>query len=369
MPGLVADIRRWAEALGFAAVRIADARLPGAERDLDAWLSAGSHGEMDYMSRHGALRCRPDRLMPGCRSVISARMNYLGAGRDAREVLADPALAFVSRYALGRDYHKVLRQRLKRLALRIAESHDHQWRVAVDSAPLMEVAVGERSGLGWRGKHTLLLDRGAGSGFFLGEILSDLPLPPDPPVNAHCGACTACIDACPTRAIVAPYRVDARRCISYLTIELKGAIPEPFRGLIGNRIYGCDDCQIVCPWNRFAKLSTEADFRVRHDLDSATLVELFSWTEADFDERMAGSAIYRIGYERWLRNLAVALGNGPATANATAALQARADAASALVREHVAWALFRLSLKVQSETNSDSMGENVLDIKGPRQHD
>lgn len=369
LPVLVADIRRWATELGFAAVRIGDARLPGAERDLEAWLASGSHGEMDYMSRHGSLRCRPDLLMPGCRSVISARMNYLAAARPANEVLAEPSLAFVSRYALGRDYHKVLRQRLKRLALRIAEDQPHQWRVVVDSAPLMEVAVGQRSGLGWRGKHTLLLDRDAGSGFFLGEILTDLALPPDPPISDHCGQCTACIDACPTRAIVAPYRVDARRCISYLTIELRGAIPESLRPLVGNRIYGCDDCQIVCPWNRFAQLSTEPDFRVRHDLDTAALVELFAWSAADFDERMAGSAIYRIGYDLWLRNIAVALGNGPATPEAMSALRGRSANASALVREHVAWALMCLEARVQSETNSDDDHENVLDLKGPKQHD
>ena len=369
LPALIARIRRWATELGFAAVRIGDARLPGAERDLEAWLASGSHGEMDYMSRHGSLRCRPDLLMPGCRSVISARMNYLAAARPANEVLAEPSLAFVSRYALGRDYHKVLRQRLKRLALRIAEDQPHQWRVVVDSAPLMEVAVGQRSGLGWRGKHTLLLDRDAGSGFFLGEILTDLALPPDPPISDHCGQCTACIDACPTRAIVAPYRVDARRCISYLTIELRGAIPESLRPLVGNRIYGCDDCQIVCPWNRFAQLSTEPDFRVRHDLDTAALVELFAWSAADFDERMAGSAIYRIGYDLWLRNIAVALGNGPATPEAMSALRGRSANASALVREHVAWALMCLEARVQSETNSDDDHENVLDLKGPKQHD
>lgn len=355
--------------LGFAAVRIGEASLPGAERDLDAWLAAGSHGEMDYMSRHGALRCRPALLMPGCRSVISARMNYLSPARATQAVLADPARAFVSRYALGRDYHKVLRHRLKRLAQRIGEVHAHRWRVVVDSAPLMEVAVGERSGLGWRGKHTLLLDRETGSNFFLGEILSDLPLPPDPPVGAHCGQCSACIEICPTQAIVAPYRVDARRCISYLTIELKGAIPLELRPLLGNRIYGCDDCQMVCPWNRFAKLSAEADFRVRHGLDNATLVELFMWSAADFDERMAGSAIFRIGHDRWLRNIAVALGNGPPTAQAVAALQARAPVASELVREHIEWALASLSARADSETNSNAFVWNVLDSKGPTQHD
>ncbi len=324
-------------------MRIGDTALPGASRGLRDWLAAGCHGEMDYMARHGEMRCRPELLLPGTATVISLRMDYLSRAREPRSVLADGRLAYVSRYALGRDYHKVLRRRLQRLAERIAAVHPHQWRVFTDSAPLMEVAIGERSGLGWRGKHSLLLDREAGSMFFLGEILTDLPLPVDAPVGAHCGQCTACIEACPSGAIVAPYRVDARRCISYLTIELKGSIPPELRPLIGNRIYGCDDCQIVCPWNRFARLSDEPDYMVRHGLDQAGLVELFRWSEGEFAERMAGSAIHRIGHQRWLRNIAVALGNGPRGAEAVAALRSRADDASALVREHVAWALDRLS--------------------------
>ena len=338
---LVAQIRQWGQELGFGAVGVGGIDLRDAEPGLAAWLAAGFHGEMDYMARHGMKRARAAELVPGSVRVLSARMDYWPAAAAAAAALADPARAYVSRYALGRDYHKVLRARLQRLAERIAAAVPHQYRVFTDSAPVLEVEHASRNGLGWRGKHTLLLDRGAGSWFFLGEIFTDLPLPLDAAVASHCGSCSACLDACPTRAIVAPYRVDARRCISYLTIELQGAIPEEFRPLLGNRIYGCDDCQLVCPWNRFAQLSAEPDFAPRHGLDSATLVELFGWSAAEFAARTAGSAIHRIGHARWLRNIAVALGNAPGSPAVIAALQARAHDDSALVREHVGWALAR----------------------------
>ena len=338
---LVQHIRRWAADFGFSAVGVADVDLGDAENGLQAWLEAGCHGEMDYMLRHGMKRARPAELVPGTLRVISARMNYWPQAAPAQQVLADGTRAYVSRYALGRDYHKVLRNRLQKLAERIAEAAPHGYRVFTDSAPILEVELASRDGLGWRGKHTLLLERGLGSWFFLGEIFTDLPLPVDAPVASHCGSCSACLDACPTRAIVAPYRVDARRCISYLTIELKGAIPEDLRPLLGNRIYGCDDCQLVCPWNRFARVTQEPDFAPRHGLDAARLVELFAWTAADFAERTAGSPIHRIGHERWLRNIAVALGNAPGSGEVIDALRARADDDSALVREHVAWALAR----------------------------
>lgn len=327
--------------MGFDSVAIADIDLSAAEPGLAAWLAAGFHGEMDYMARHGMKRARPAELIPGTLRVISARMNYFPDAAEPLAVLADPARAYISRYALGRDYHKVLRARLQRLAERLAAAAPHGFRVFVDSAPVLEVELAQHAGLGWRGKHSLLLDRKSGSYFFLGEIFTDLPLPAEEVAEAHCGRCTACLDACPTGAIVAPYRVDARRCISYLTIELKEAIPEPLRPLIGNRIYGCDDCQLVCPWNRFARMSAEPDFKPRHRLDDISLVELFAWTAAEFEQRMAGSAIYRIGFERWSRNLAVALGNAPADPAVVSALQMRGDDASVLVREHVAWALAR----------------------------
>ncbi len=341
-PELAVRIAQWGRELGFGAIGIADTDLHEAEARLDRWLAAGYHGEMDYMARHGTARSRPAELVPDTLRVITARMDYLPEPlAAARAALADPARAYVSRYALGRDYHKVLRARLARLAARIADDiGPFGYRVFTDSAPVLEGALAAKSGLGWRGKHTLLLTREAGSYFFLGEIYTDLPLPTTDPVSAHCGSCRACLDACPTGAIVAPYELDARRCISYLTIELHGPIPEALRPLIGNRVYGCDDCQLVCPWNRYASLAAESDFRtVRHGLDRATLVELFAWTRDEFDSRMAGSAIRRIGYERWLRNLAVGLGNAPASPDVMTALAARADDPSPLVREHVQWAL------------------------------
>ncbi len=339
----VEHIRGWGRALGFDAIGIAAVDLASAEPGLEAWLAAGFHGSMHYMARHGLRRARPAALVPGTISVISARMNYLDAAAlDADTVLADGDRAYISRYALGRDYHKVLRGRLQRLADRIAAvigPFGH--RVFTDSAPVLEVELAQRAGLGWRGKHTLLLHREAGSLFFLGELFTDLRLPADNPVTEHCGSCTRCIEVCPTQAIVAPYRLDARRCISYLTIEHAGPIPEEFRAAIGNRVYGCDDCQLVCPWNRYAKPAGIPDFAVRNGLDDTTLAELFRWTGEQFESRMEGSAIRRIGFERWSRNLAVGLGNAPASPAVLAALRARADDPSPLVREHVAWALAR----------------------------
>ncbi|MFZ5464997.1 MAG: tRNA epoxyqueuosine(34) reductase QueG [Pseudomonadota bacterium] len=339
---LAERIKVWGRELGFDAVGIAGTDLRhGAER-LQAWLAKGMHGEMDYMASHGNKRSRPAELVPGTRSIITARMNYLPEAADARRVLADRLRAYLSRYALGRDYHKVLRNRLQKLAARIeADVGPLGYRVFTDSAPVLEAELAAASGLGWRGKHTLILNREAGSFFFLGEIYTSLPLPPDQPADNHCGTCRSCLDVCPTGAIVAEGQVDARRCISYLTIELKGSIPEDLRPLIGNRVYGCDDCQLFCPWNRFARRTPEPDFAVRHGLDDRSLVELFAWSEEDFRARMAGSAIYRIGYERWLRNLAVGLGNAPTLPEVIRALQARRDHPSALVREHVAWALRR----------------------------
>ena len=341
--GLANRIRDWGRALGFDEIGIAGTDLSADESRLVAWLAAGRHGTMDYMARHGVGRARPAELVPGTQTVITARLNYLPpSARPSEDVLADPAKAFVARYALGRDYHKVLRAKLQRLATRIREeTGEFGYRVFTDSASVLEVALAANSGLGWRGKHTLLLTREAGSWFFLGEIYTDLPLTVTPPQSAHCGTCTACIDVCPTQAIVSAYELDARRCISYLTIEHAGSIPEELRPLIGNRIYGCDDCQLVCPWNRYASVAQEAGFAVRHGLDDADLVALFRWTESEFLERTAGSAIRRIGYERWSRNIAVALGNAPSEPAVLAALTSRAGDPSPLVREHVAWALAR----------------------------
>lgn len=336
---LAARIKHWAKELGFQAVGIANTDLAAAENRLGDWLGKGWHGEMDYMARHGALRARPADLVPGTLRVISCRMDYLQLGEEPGD---DPLLACISRYARGRDYHKVVRGRLQKLCDRItADVGTFGYRVFADSAPVMEVALAAKAGIGWRGKHTLLLSREAGSWFFLGEVYTSLPLPVDEPAAEHCGSCTKCIDICPTQAIRAPYQLDARRCISYLTIELQGSIPVDLRPLIGNRVYGCDDCQAVCPWNSFASPSAEPDFAVRNGLDRATLLELFAWSAEQFDARMAGSPIRRIGYERWLRNLAVGLGNAPCTPEVVAALRARADHPSALVREHVAWALSR----------------------------
>jgi epoxyqueuosine reductase len=337
------DIGRWARELGFAQVGVSGVELGQAEARLIEWLGRGWHGDMDYLARHGTLRSRPAELVPGTLTVICARLDYFpGQAREAWSVLDDGALGYVSRYALGRDYHKVMRAKLQALAGRMADSvGPFGYRVFTDSAPVMEVELATRAGLGWRGKHTLLLTREGGSWFFLGEIYTDLPLPVDRPPADHCGVCQRCIDVCPTRAIVAPYQLDARRCISYLTIEHKGAIPEPLRPLIGNRIFGCDDCQLVCPWNKFARTAEVPDFEVRNGLDAARLAELFRWSEQDFLHRTQGSAIRRIGHQRWLRNIAVALGNAPPSADALAALEQTRDHRSALVREHVAWAIER----------------------------
>jgi len=353
---LVRSIRAWGAELGFDAVSIADVDLSRAEAGLMAWLAQGYHGDMDYMANHGPRRARPAELVPGTVRAIVARMPYLpAAGADdwrARELarLDDPATAVVSLYARGRDYHKVLRSRLQQLASRIeAAIGPFGYRVFTDSAPVMEVALATQGGLGWRGKHTLLLDREGGSMFFLGEILVDVPFPADPPAEAHCGNCRRCIDICPTQAILAPYRLDARRCISYLTIEHKGAIPEPLRAPLGNRVYGCDDCQLACPWNKFAHRATLPDFDVRNGFDAPDMAALFGWTEAEFSQRLEGSPIRRIGHERWLRNLAVGLGNGlraacergdaALAARIRAALGARQATAGPLVREHIDWAL------------------------------
>jgi epoxyqueuosine reductase len=340
---LVARIREWGEELGFSEVGITDTELSSYEARLDSWLAEGRHGEMAWMAEHGRKRSRPELLHPGTRSVIVTRMDYLPASATpVEDLIKQEDRAAVSRYALGRDYHKLMRKRLKKLADRIeAEIGPFGHRVFTDSAPVLEKPLAEKAGLGWIGKHTLLLNRHAGSWFFLGEIYVDLELPADKPVTEHCGSCRRCIDVCPTQAITAPFQLDARRCISYLTIELKGSIPEDLRPLMGNRVFGCDDCQMVCPWNRYARHTGEADFAPRKDLDAGDLVELFEWDEKTFLERTEGNPIRRTGYERWLRNLAVALGNAPTSDRVIAALEARRDHDSALVREHVGWALGR----------------------------
>ena len=343
LESLARDVKRWGAELGFQQVGIADCELGEAETRLLEWVGKGFHGEMEYLERHGTKRSRPAELIPGTLRVIAARMNYTPPNaRDTSEVLADGSRAFISRYALGRDYHKLMRSRMQKLADKIGEEvGEFRYRVFTDSAPVMEVELAGKAGLGWRGKHTLLLNREAGSYFFLGEIYTDLALPVDAPQTDHCGTCQKCLDVCPTKAFTGPYQLDARRCISYLTIEHKGSIPEELRPLIGNRVYGCDDCQTVCPWNKFASPSNEPDFAVRNGLDDVTLVELFAWSEAEFHERLAGSAIHRIGYERWLRNLAVGLGNAPRSNTVIGALNAQVDHPSGLVREHVTWALSR----------------------------
>ncbi len=361
---LLEQLRGWGRALGFSQIGVADIDLGEAEGRWHAWLDNGFHGAMDYMAAHGMKRSRPAELVPGTVRVVTARLDYLPRatppGWQALEWdrLADQDRAAVSLYARGRDYHKVSRARLQQLADRLADAiGPFGHRVFTDSAPVLEVELATRSGIGWRGKHTLALDRSAGSMFFLGEIYVDLPLPATAPVEPHCGTCQACIDVCPTRAIVAPYEVDARRCISYLTIELKDAIPVEFRAAIGNRIYGCDDCQLVCPWNKYAQTSPLADFDARDDVDGPPLLALWAWDEAEFLRATEGSAIRRIGFERWQRNVAVALGNALRHASAAvgvpdairadviaAALRGRRDAATPLVREHIDWALQQGSL-------------------------
>ena len=340
---LAERIRAWGQDLGFQQLGFSDIELGDHEIHLNNWLSQGFHGEMEYMQRHGTRRSRPAELEEGTLRVISVRMDYLPqAAEDIEALLLEPSKGVVSRYALGRDYHKLMRKRLQKLAHQI-EAHigPFGYRVFVDSAPVLEKALAEKAGLGWIGKHSNLINKSAGSWFFLGEIYTDLPLPIDKAANEHCGACTKCIEVCPTQAIIAPYTVDARRCISYLTIELRDSIPEELRPLMGNRIYGCDDCQLVCPWNRFARPTQEADFEPRNGLDAPQLIALFAWDEAQFLKRTEGSAIRRIGFECWLRNIAVALGNAPTSGAIIAALQSRQHYASDMVREHVEWALNR----------------------------
>ena len=349
MANLALQIKRWGQELGFQQVGITDTDLSDAEVHLQNWLANNFHGEMAYMQRHGVKRSRPALLHEGTIRVISVRMDYLPEPAAAmNQSLADPTSAYISRYALGRDYHKMMRNRLQKLADKIqaeVRSFPQQqefnlgMRAFVDSAPVLEKALAEKAGLGWIGKHSNVINRKAGSWFFLGEIFTDLPLPIDSPATAHCGACTACLDICPSQAIVAPYQVDARRCVSYLTIELHGSIPEELRPLIGNRIYGCDDCQIICPWNRFAGMTAENDFNPRHRLNTRQLLDVFTWSEEIFLAKTEGSAIRRIGHERWLRNCAVALGNAPASPLIVEALKAMLNHHSEMVREHVQWAL------------------------------
>ncbi len=338
---LAAEIKGIGMDLGFQQIGIADTDLSAAQAFLDTWLEQGRHGEMHYMARHGTKRSHPEALLPGAVRVISARMDYFPESPSAtQQALEDTQRAYVARYALGRDYHKVLRGRLKRLGHAVGERvGEFGYRVCVDSAPVLEKAIAEKAGLGWIGKHTNLINEKAGSWFLLGEILTDIPLPVDQPATEHCGSCRACLDVCPTGAIVAPFELDATRCISYLTIELRGAIPVELRKPIGNRIFGCDDCQIVCPWNKFSQQTSEQDFAPRHGLDTAELVALFNWDEARWSQATEGSALRRAGYEGWLRNIAVALGNAPSNPDVVAALKSRSDHPSALVREHVVWAL------------------------------
>jgi epoxyqueuosine reductase len=343
---LALQIKQWGLELGFQQVGITNTDLPEAEAHLQNWLNNNFHGEMDYMQRHGLKRSRPELLHPGTLRIISVRMDYLPESAITMDqALADPTLAYISRYALGRDYHKLMRSRLQKLAdkiqVEIGSELLNSMRAFVDSAPILEKALAEKAGLGWIGKHSNVINRKAGSWFFLGELFTNLPLPIDSPATAHCGECHACLDICPTQAIIAPYQVDARRCVSYLTIELHGSIPENLRPLIGNRIYGCDDCQIICPWNRFAKLTDEQNFSPRHKLDTRQLLEVFAWNEAEFLAKTEGSAIRRIGHQRWLRNIAVALGNSPASTLIINSLKPMLTHDSDMVKEHVRWALAR----------------------------
>ena len=338
---IVETIQAWARELGFQDIGFTGINLHEHEAYLEKWLQAGYHGTMDWMDRHGSKRSRPSELVPGTCTVISCRMDYLPEAADAWEILENSGKGFVSRYALVRDYHKLIRSRLAKLAERIRdELASGTFRAFVDSAPVLERAIAEQSGLGWIAKNTMLINESAGSYFFLGEIYTDIPLlPSDPKEEKHCGSCSACMVACPTEAFVAPFVLDARRCISYLTIEHKGSIDEALRPKMGNRIYGCDDCQLVCPWNKFATTSPEPDFAPREGLDQADLVTLFAWTEKEFEDRLQGCPIRRIGHERWLRNIAVALGNAETTQEIVNALRSKQDTSSPLVKEHIAWAL------------------------------
>ncbi|MGB5490510.1 MAG: tRNA epoxyqueuosine(34) reductase QueG [Woeseiaceae bacterium] len=354
MAALKAEIVGWSDQLGFQQLGVSDVDLSDAEKRLESWLDADFHGTMEYMRRHGSKRSRPNELVPGTVRVISVRMDYLPESEDtARQLLDDESRAYISRYALGRDYHKVLRNRLQKLARRIEDRiGEFGYRAFVDSAPVLEKALAEKAGIGWIGKHSNVINRDHGSWFFLGELYTDLPLPVDAPEHSHCGSCSACIEVCPTRAIVAPYVLDARRCISYLTIELKDAIPVEFRKAIGNRIYGCDDCQLFCPWNKFAKPTAEADFSPRHGLESAQLAELFCWSEKTWLQKTEGSAIRRIGYDRWLRNIAVALGNAKTSPEVVGALETRQHETSELLAEHVQWALAQHRSENKLESNN-----------------
>ena len=347
MQALKEEIVGWCRELGFQQAGISDIDLTTADQRLQEWLAKKFHGSMHYMERHGSKRSHPDELVPGTVRVISVRMDYLPEDQDDAKALLDhDSRAYISRYALGRDYHKVMRARLRSLARHIEQRvGEFGYRVFVDSAPVLEKAIAEKAGLGWVGKHTNVINRNEGSWFFLGELYTDLPLPTDAAATSHCGTCVACIDVCPTDAIVAPYTLDARRCISYLTIESFDPIPEEFRAAIGNRIYGCDDCQLFCPWNKFATRTTEPDFAPRHGLKDADLVDLFAWDEQTFLNKTEGSAIRRLGHERWLRNIAVALGNAKTTPELVAALRARQHDDSPLVTEHVEWALARQANK------------------------
>lgn len=341
---LLEQIRLWATELGFAQLGVTEVDLGEHEAYLQKWLDAGYHGSMDYMAAHGSKRSHPEELVPGTCRVISVRMDYLVSETQPLTVLENPQKAYISRYALGRDYHKLIRKRLAQLAGRIQERVGGNYRAFVDSAPVLERAISERAGLGWIAKNSMLINSEAGSWFFLGEIYTDLPLPTDPPQpSKHCGTCTACLEICPTDAFVGPFELDARRCISYLTIEHKGSIDPQLRPLMGNRVFGCDDCQLVCPWNKFAQHTTESDFHPRHNLADEDLVTLFLWDEDTFLSQTEGSAIRRIGYQRWLRNLAIGIGNGPASDEAIAALGSRLEFPDELVREHVQWALGRLT--------------------------
>lgn len=345
---LAVDIKRWGQELGFQQVGITDTNLQTSETRLKAWLENEMHGEMDFMAKHGTKRTRPAELVPGTVRVISARLNYLPANTECIKTLNNPSKGYLSRYALGKDYHKLMRKRLEKLAQRINQVTEHEgYRAFCDSAPVMEKPLAEKAGLGWIGKHTNIINKKAGSWFFLGELFTNLPLPVDEPiVKSHCGSCHACMSICPTQAITAPYQLDARRCISYLTIELKGPIPVEFRRLLGNRIYGCDDCQLVCPWNKFAKFTNEQAFHPRHQLATPELLDLFAWDKATFLLNTQGSSIRRIGYECWVRNIAVALGNAnfnPAITHAL--LRKQKLEASPLIQEHIDWALIEQSKK------------------------
>ena len=335
------NIKSWAKDFGFNDVGISDVKLGKNKSTYKKWISSGYHGQMGYLDRHQEQKFDPSKLLPNTQSVISVRLDYLPLEAKALEALKNKNIAYISRYALGRDYHKVIRAKLKKLVAQIESNLDEEFnfRLFTDSAPVLEVDIAEKAGLGWRGKHTLLLNKNHGSWFFLGEIYTDLPLPSDTSTSKHCGSCTACIDICPTSAIIAPYKLDARKCISYLTIEHKESIPIEYRKAIGNRVYGCDDCQFVCPWNKYAKITSENDFLVRHDLDKLSLIESFKLSKEDFDKLFHGSAIYRIGYDQWLRNIAVGLGNAPKSLEIIKVLESRVNSASSMLKEHILWAI------------------------------